>query len=63
MNNLHDAIIDKIVDLYDQGLEAVDIFEWFDERVNLGDIHDTIDAYIGNWRLDEDLEEEHEWNA
>lgn len=54
MSNLHDAIVDRICDLYDQGLEAVDIFEQLDERVSMRDIYDTIELYIDSFEPEEE---------
>ena len=53
MSDLHDAIIDRIIYLYDQGLEAVDIFEQLDERVDMRDIYDTIEIYLDNYPEEE----------
>jgi|TARA_R110000787_G_scaffold237312_1_gene343746 hypothetical protein len=47
MNNepLHDAIIARIIELYEQGGELFDIYDRLDERVSLDDINATLDDY------------------
>mgnify|MGYP003636167555 CR=1 FL=1 len=47
MNNepLHDAIIARIIELYEQGGEIFDIYDRLDERVSLDDINATLDDY------------------
>tara|TARA_R110000796_G_scaffold6914_2_gene24095 strand:- start:736 stop:939 length:204 start_codon:yes stop_codon:yes gene_type:complete len=57
MNNepLHDAIIARIIELYEQGGEIFDIYDRLDERVSLDDINATLDDYDSS---DEDLDYE-----
>ena len=59
MNNepLHDAIIARIIELYEQGGEIFDIYDRLDERVSLDDINATLDDYDAS---DEDFEWEGE---
>ena len=59
MNNepLHDAIIARIIELYEQGCELLDIYDRLDERVSLDDINATLDDYDAS---DEDFEWEDE---
>lgn len=47
MNNepLHDAIITRIIELYEQGNEPMDIYDRLDGRLNLEDIIATLDDY------------------
>ena len=47
MNNepLHDAIIARIIELYEQGGGIFDIYDRLDERVSLDDISATLDDY------------------
>jgi len=55
MNNepLHDAIIARIIELYEQGGELFDIYDRLDERVSLDDINLVLDDYESS---DEDLD-------
>jgi len=55
MNNepLHDAIIARIIELYEQGGELFDIYDRLDGRVSLDDINATLDDYDSS---DEDFE-------
>ena len=55
MNNepLHDAIIARIIELYEQGGELFDIYDRLDERVSLDDICLVLDDYESS---DEDLD-------
>ena len=55
MNNepLHDAIIARIIELYEQGGELFDIYDRLDERVSLDDINLVLDDYDSS---DEDFD-------
>jgi len=55
MNNepLHDAIIARIIELYEQGGEIFDIYDRLDERVSLDDINLVLDDYDSS---DEDFD-------
>ena len=55
MNNepLHDAIIARIIELYEQGGELFDIYDRLDERVSLDDINLVLDDYESS---DEDFD-------
>ena len=57
MNNepLHDAIIARIIELYEQGGELFDIYDRLDGRVSLDDINATLDDYDSS---DEDFDYE-----
>ena len=57
MNNepLHDAIIARSIELYEQGREIFDLYDRLDERVSLDDINATLDDYDSS---DEDLDYE-----
>tara|TARA_R110000803_G_scaffold110556_5_gene178975 strand:- start:227 stop:430 length:204 start_codon:yes stop_codon:yes gene_type:complete len=59
MNNepLHDAIIARIIELYEQGGKIFDIYDRLDERVSLDDINLVLDDYDSS---DEDFEWEDE---
>ena len=50
---LHDAIIARIIELYEQGGEPSDIYDRLDGRVSLDDINATLDDYDSS---DEDFE-------
>jgi len=50
---LHDAIIARIIELYEQGGELFDIYDRLDGRVSLDDINATLDDYDSS---DEDFE-------
>ena len=59
MNNepLHDAIISRIIELYEQGNELFDIYDRLDGRLSVEDISATLDDYDAS---DEDFEWEGE---
>ena len=59
MNNepLHDAIIARIIELYEQGNELFDIYDRLDGRLSVEDISATLDDYDAS---DEDFEWEGE---
>jgi hypothetical protein len=52
---LHDAIIARIIELYEQGGEPSDIYDRLDGRVSLDDIIATLDDYDSS---DEDFDYE-----
>ena len=61
MNNepLHDAIIARIIELYEQGGELFDIYDRLDGRVSLDDINLVLDDYDADtddfeWEGEED---------
>lgn len=47
MNNepLHNAIVTRIIELYEQGNDPADIYDRLDGRLNLEDIIATLDDY------------------
>ena len=55
MNNepLHDAIIARIIELYEGGNELFDIYDRLDGRLSVEDISATLDDYDAS---DEDFE-------
>ena len=59
MNNepLHDAIIARIIELYEQGNELFDIYDRLDGRLTMEKISATLDDYDAS---DEDFEWEGE---
>ena len=59
MNNepLHDAIISRIIELYEGGNELFDIYDRLDGRLSVEDISATLDDYDAS---DEDFEWEGE---
>ena len=59
MNNepLHDAIISRIIELYEQGNELFDIYDRLDGRLTMDKISATLDDYDAS---DEDFEWEGE---
>jgi len=59
MNNepLHDAIIARIIELYEQGNELFDIYDRLDGRLTMDKISATLDDYDAS---DEDFEWEGE---
>tara|TARA_R110000824_G_scaffold293118_1_gene481508 strand:- start:127 stop:330 length:204 start_codon:yes stop_codon:yes gene_type:complete len=59
MNNepLHDAIIARIIELYEGGNELFDIYDRLDGRLSVEDISATLDDYDAS---DEDFEWEGE---
>lgn len=42
---LHEEVIRHIIKLYEQGFDAVDIYEGMDCRVSYDDVRETIQAY------------------
>ena len=57
MNNepLHDAIIARIIDLYESGNDPLDIYDHFGYRVSMDEIKSTLSDYETS---DEDFEME-----
>ena len=45
MTDLHDSISQDIIHLYEQGMEAEDIYDWYSERIPVQDIRDAILKY------------------
>ena len=47
MNNepLHDAIIARIIDLYESGNDPLDIYDHLDNRLSLDEIKSTLSDY------------------
>ena len=54
---LHDAIITRIIELYEQGNELFDIYDRLDGRLSVEEISATLDDYDAS---DEDFEWEGE---
>lgn len=44
-NQLHEAVIERIIELYEQGQEAIDIFDQLDSRVEFEAIEHVIAEY------------------
>ena len=58
MSDLHVSISQDIIHLYEKGLEAEDIYDWYGERVPVQDIRDAILKY--EMAGDEELEDYYE---
>ena len=58
MSDLHVSISQDIIHLYEKGLEAEDIYDWYGERIPVQDIRDAILKY--EMAGDEELEDYYE---